>query len=109
MRKQGIPQLDPSSDLLSELFEEPVSFYALAVDNEPSTDAGWNTDYIGYDANSISYPFAFFSDTNLTDGSWLLENENGGTAYSPDFLSSLSETPNSYASSFCSSFYDYGT
>ena len=109
MRKQGIPKLDPSSDLLSELFEEPVSFYALAVDNDPSTDAGWNTDYIGYDANSISYPYAFFSDTNLTDGPWLLENENGGTAYSPDFLSSLSETPNSYASSFGTSFYDYGT
>ncbi|MDA0343667.1 MAG: LamG domain-containing protein, partial [Verrucomicrobia bacterium] len=81
MRKTGIPKLDPSSDFLTELFEEPVSFYALAVDNNPNTDAGWNTDYIGYDANSISYPFAFFSDTNLTDGPWLLENENGGTAY----------------------------
>ena len=109
MRKTGIPKLDPSSDRLSELFEEPVSFYALAVDNNPNTDAGWNTDYIGYDSNSISYPYAFFSDTNLTDGPWLLENENGGTAYSPDFLSSLSETPNSYASSFGTSFYDYGT
>ena len=109
MRKTGIPKLDPSSDLLSELFEEPVSFYALAVDNNPSTDTGWNTEYIGYESNSISSSDGFFSDTNLTDGPWLLENENGGTAYSPDFLSSLSETPNSYASSFGTSFYDYGT
>ncbi|MEL0005585.1 MAG: LamG-like jellyroll fold domain-containing protein, partial [Opitutales bacterium] len=109
MRKTGIPQFDPSSDRLSELFEEPVSFYALAVDNNPNTDAGWDENYIGYLSTSISESGGFFSDTNLTDGPWLLENENGGTAYSPDFLSSLSETPNSYASSFGTSFDDYGT
>jgi len=109
MRKTGIPKLDPSSDLLTELFEEPVSFYALAVDNNPNTDAGWDENYIGYLSTSISESGGFFSDTNLTDGPWLLENENGGTAYSPNFLSSLSETPNSYASSFGTSFYDYGT
>ena len=49
--------------------------------------------YIGYESTSISEPNGFSSDANLTDGPWLLENENGGTAYSPNFLSSLSEYP----------------
>jgi hypothetical protein len=55
MRKTGIPKLDPSSDRLTELFEEPVSFYALAVDNNPNTDAG------GMKITLATYPLPFLN------------------------------------------------
>ncbi|HAF58755.1 MAG TPA: hypothetical protein DCL00_04120, partial [Opitutae bacterium] len=109
MRKTGIPKFDPGSERLEDFFEEPVQVYAIAVDNDPNTDTGGNLDYIGYESTSISDINGFFSDSNLSDGPWLLENENGGTAYSSNFLSSLTESPESIASSFGTTFDDYGT
>ena len=108
IRKSGIPAFDPGSDQLTELFKDPVSFYAIASNNNPATEGGWDLNYIGYESTSISEPDGFFSDANLTDGPWLLENENGGTAYSPNFLSTLSEYPSALASSFGTTFSDYG-
>ena len=109
MRKNGIPQFDPGRDILSDFFEEPVNFYAIAIDNNPATDSGWNTNYIGYESTSISDSNGFFADSNLSDGPWLLENENGGTAYSANFLSTLSDFPSALASSFGTTFSNYGT
>ena len=109
VRKTGIPRFDPGSERLEDFFEEPVQVYAIAVDDDPNTDTGWNLDYIGYESTSISDINGFFSDSNLSDGPWLLENENGGTAYSSNFLSSLTESPESIASSFGTTFDDYGT
>ena len=107
-RKSGIQAFDPGSEQLTDLFKDPVSFYAIASNNNPATEGGWDPNYIGYESTSISEPNGFFSDANLTDGPWLLENENGGTAYSPNFLSTLSEYPSALASSFGTTFSDYG-
>ena len=89
--KNWNPRFD-RGEQLSDLFKDPVSFYAIASNNNPVTEGGWDLNYIGYESTSISEPNGF-SDANLTDGPWLLENENGGTAHSPNFLSSLSESP----------------
>ena len=71
LRENGFPQFDPGRDILSDFFEEPVNFYAIAVDNNPATDSGWNTNYIGYESTSISDSNGFFADSNLSDGPWL--------------------------------------
>ena len=108
MRKTGIPKFDPANEILEGFFQEPVSFFALAANNNPNSDSGGSSDYIGYNSSSISEPSGFFGDSNLSDGPWLLENDSGGTAYSSNFLSHLNDFPSALASSFGTSFIDYG-
>ena len=55
MRKTGIPKFDPANEILED-FSRASNFFALAANNNPNSDSGGSSDYIGYNSSSISEP-----------------------------------------------------